>query len=321
MFEPSDDDEDDENGMSIFDLAGMRACDDDEPAASSSATAICVACDETAPPAAWHDLFSTGAADYEADSDCEALPSPPPPAIETLPAHRKDKRGSYDRSQGKGKKVKWAARVQRHCESIESGALAASRPCDPSMPERCPNSCRCCQQIATHSLLEEAAIESFGDAVTTQNWANVTPNHLAVRCDPMWIKVENPLFSPPLTVCVRPSTIGPHVGDGLFVGDISLAAGLLLGYFQEGSQCMTREQFLLKYPDQIATHVAQIGSQYLDGTLSIWGKMNRAPRGMRNNVRLGQNGSLRISRTVHPFSELFLAYGNAYRIVPLPTSH
>ena len=99
MFEPSDDDEDDEGGMSIFDLPGMRASDDDEPAASSTAATICGQCDETAPPA-WHDLFSTGAADSEADSDCDALQSPSPPAMEPLPARRKDMRGSYDRSDG-----------------------------------------------------------------------------------------------------------------------------------------------------------------------------------------------------------------------------
>ena len=320
MFEPSDDDEDDENGMSIFDLTGMRASYDDERAASSTAATICGQCDETAPPA-WHDLFSTGAADSEAESDCDVVPSPSPPAMEPLPARRKDMRGSYDRSDGKGKRPKWAAHVQRHCESIESGVLASSRPCDPNMPERCPNSCRCCQQMATHSLLEEVAIESFGEAVKTQDWAYVTPNHVAVRCNPMWIEVENPLFSPPLRVCVRPSTIGPHAGDGLFVDDVFIPPRRVIGYFQDGSQRMTPEHFFRKYPNGKATHVALFCGQYFDGTHSVWGKMNRAPSKGQLNVRLRRNGSLVTCKPVYPFSELFLAYGNAYRIVPFPTSH
>lgn len=133
------------------------------------------------------------------------------------------------------------------------------------------------------------------------------------------IVLDNPAFTPPLTLSVLPSTIGPHAGNGLFIGDLFLGKKRLLGFFQEGSQCLTREQFLRKYPHGKATHVALIRGQYLDGTDSVWGKMNRAPHGKRNNVRLCQNGSLRTSRPVYPFSELFLSYGSSYRIVPLPS--
>ena len=324
MFEASDDSDVDDENAGLFALAGVRsdaASMLDSSTRSCVSSAYCRPCD-SAPQHDLHALFTVGAGDYaDESSDCESLPPGSPPAAEEreeAAPHCKERRGTYDRSDGKGNKMKWDLRVQRHWESIQDGSLAAKVHCETSKPQRCMNNCQCTKLFATRSLLEELAIDSFGEAVAEQDWASITPNQVACR---RAIERENPAFSPPLLLSVRPSTIGPHVGDGLFVGDISLAAGLLLGYFQEGSQCMTREQFLLKYPDQIATHVAQIGSQYLDGTLSIWGKMNRAPRGKRNNVRLGQNGSLRISRTVHPFSELFLAYGNAYRIVPLPTSH
>lgn len=115
-------------------------------------------------------------------------------------------------------------------------------------------------------------------------------------------------------VRVRPSTI-PHAGDGLFVGDVFIEKDCLIGDFKDGSQCMTRAQFFSKYPDGKGTHVALILGQYFDGTDSVWGKMNRAQTGKHNNVRLQQDGGLRTSRPVSPFSELFLSYGNSYRIV------
>ena len=83
----------------------------------------------------------------------------------------------------------------------------------------------------------------------------------------------------------------------------------------------TPEHFFRKYPNGKATHVALFCGQYFDGTHSVWGKMNRAPSKGQLNVRLRRNGSLVTCKTVYPFSELFLAYGNAYRIVPLQTSH
>ena len=137
------------------------------------------------------------------------------------------------------------------------------------------------------------------------------------------IVLDNPAFAPPLKLSVLPSTIGPHAGNGLFIGDLFIGKKRLLGFFQEGSQCLTREQFFRKYPHGKATHVALIGGQYFDGSRSVWGKMNRAPygTGTANNVRLHKNGSLRTSRPVYPFSELFLSYGSSYRIVPLPSCH
>ena len=116
---------------------------------------------------------------------------------------------------------------------------------------------------------------------------------------------------------MRPSTI-PHAGDGLFVGDVFIEKDSLIGDFKEGCQCLTRAQFFRKYPHGKATHVALIGGQYFDGSLSVWGKMNRAPSGTGtpNNVKLQQDGGLRTSRPVTPFSdELFMSYGNSYRIV------
>ena len=167
---------------------------------------------------------------------------------------------------------------------------------------------------ARTGLLEFTAAEkvcSLSNAIFCRTAAFVSQSSEIVR--------DNPAFSPPLTLSVLPSTIGPHAGNGLFIGDLFLGKKRLLGFFQEGSQCLTREQFFRKYPHGKATHVALIRGQYLDGTDSVWGKMNRGPHGKRNNVRLCQNGSLRTSRPVYPFSELFLSYGSSYRIVPLPS--
>ena len=165
---------------------------------------------------------------------------------------------------------------------------------------------------ARTGLLEFTAAEkvcSLSNAIFCRTAAFVSQSSEIMR--------DNPAFSPPLTLSVLPSTIGPHAGNGLFIGDLFLGKKRLLGFFQEGSQCLTREQFFRKYPHGKATHVSLIGGQYFDGSRSVWGKMNRAPSGTGtpNNVKLQQDGGLRTSRPVSPFSELFLSYGNSYRIV------
>jgi len=76
-------------------------------------------------------------------------------------------------------------------------------------------------------------------------------------------------------------------------------------------------QLLEMRANNTATHVAQVGKKLFnapDTSRTIAGMVNRAPKGMRNNLKLTKTGKLKARLPVKTGKELFLAYGPAYRL-------
>ena len=116
-------------------------------------------------------------------------------------------------------------------------------------------------------------------------------------------------------VSVGQSTIA-NAGRGLFARD-DLRKNDIVGDYTHGTRAMTREMFQSHYPDGRASHVALIQNTYYDasdGNRSVAGMANRASGPLKNNAKINKNGKLVITRNIRKGNEIFLSYGNSYRI-------
>lgn len=115
---------------------------------------------------------------------------------------------------------------------------------------------------------------------------------------------------------VRPSNI-PNAGRGLFA-KTTLRKGDVVADYKLGTEPLTAAQFLARYPNRRATHVALVHGTYYDARdahKSVAGMANRAPSGGRNNARINGNGRLEITaKTVPSGREILLSYGAGYRL-------
>ena len=89
-----------------------------------------------------------------------------------------DRRGKYDRSEGKGNRRRWTEHVKAHMQSVYDGSLAALSRC---VKKNCPLDGACNRSVGTINVLKNVAAESFGLAALEADWANTTRNHEAVR--------------------------------------------------------------------------------------------------------------------------------------------
>jgi hypothetical protein len=113
-------------------------------------------------------------------------------------------------------------------------------------------------------------------------------------------------------VQVRPSSVS---GRGLFARTPIRRGDVVADY--NFADTLTPDEYQNKRRAGKATHVALVRGKYLDASdtaRTIAGMANRAPRGTRNSLKLTQTGKLRATRNVRAGDELFLAYGNAFRM-------
>ena len=84
-----------------------------------------------------------------------------------------------------------------------------------------------------------------------------------------------------------------------------------------GTKRLTAAEFRQKYTSARATHVWKHprGAYYdaVDGSKSIAGMANRAPRGGRNNAKIKASGRLVTTRAVRANEELLVSYGGGFR--------
>ena len=127
-------------------------------------------------PQGFH-MFSTDVHDMNFDDDLPCAAEEP--AAPQLPLERRDgeRRGKYDRSNGRGDRKKWSVYVQEHMSSIDDGSLTVAKRCG----KECPNDGRCNEVVGSIATLKTVAAESFGTAVLQADWAAITQNHSAVQ--------------------------------------------------------------------------------------------------------------------------------------------
>ena len=114
------------------------------------------------------------------------------------------------------------------------------------------------------------------------------------------------------SVRVAPSNVA---GRGLFAKQ-NIKKGEILADFTHAAEISQAELKQMR-AQGTATHVAQVGKKLYNGNdpkRTVAGMANRAPKGQRNNLQLTKTGKLRASQPVKAGKELFLAYGNAYRL-------
>jgi hypothetical protein len=103
-----------------------------------------------------------------------------PPAAGSESNHTvTDRRGTYDRSGGKGIRLPWKTHVQQHVEPIITGNLSVLVD-KATCTSNCPTSGKCMEAIGTIQKLKVCAAESFGEAALAKQWENITSNHTAV---------------------------------------------------------------------------------------------------------------------------------------------
>ena len=115
-------------------------------------------------------------------------------------------------------------------------------------------------------------------------------------------------------VQVKPSNIS---GRGLFAKG-AIRKGQVVGDYTKGTAVLSHSEFTSKYPTGRATHVFrhQNGLYFdaTDGTKSVAGFANRAPRGKRNNARITGGGKLTTLRAIKDGEEILVGYGPGFRI-------
>jgi hypothetical protein len=113
---------------------------------------------------------------------------------------------------------------------------------------------------------------------------------------------------------VGPSNIA---GRGLFAKE-AIRKNAVVSDYTLGTEPLTAAQFHAKYPSGRATHVwRHPGGTYfdaIDGSKSIAGMANRAPRGGRNNAKITGGGKLKATRAIRRGEELTVGYGPAFRV-------
>ena len=118
-------------------------------------------------------------------------------------------------------------------------------------------------------------------------------------------KIQTPPF-----LEVKPSTI-PNAGRGLFT-KVPLKKGTVWGDYTVGTEKLTRQEFLARYPSGRATHVALVRGHYYDATRSFVGMANRKPG--KNNSRIKETGSMVTTKNVPAGGELLIPYGSGFKI-------
>ena len=101
--------------------------------------------------------------------------------LESTPRERRDGRGKYDRSSGKGTRQAWKPYVQKHMQIACSGNVSSWLADEKRMCGKdCPQGGSCIEAVGNVRTLKVCAAESFGDAALLQDWESITPNHGAV---------------------------------------------------------------------------------------------------------------------------------------------
>lgn len=92
----------------------------------------------------------------------------------TLPKPRLH-RGKHTRTAAMGKRGKWLTHVQAHMKEVRSGTLLGKAACSLSCTHKA------CNELVDLRVAKLCAEESFGTAVTTDDWPRIRRNHQAVK--------------------------------------------------------------------------------------------------------------------------------------------
>lgn len=112
---------------------------------------------------------------------------------------------------------------------------------------------------------------------------------------------------------VRASNI-PCAGEGAFAAR-NIDAGEFIDDYRHGSLRLSAGEFAARYPSGRATHVwTADGRVYYDAQHARCGKLNRAPRGGRNNARILKSGRIIATRRINCGDEILVAYGRGYNV-------
>ena len=82
-------------------------------------------------------------------------------------------RGTYSRSDGKGRSEAWKPHVERYAQALANGTLLTSGECD---VKRCPNNGTCSKMLSI-SIVEREAVASFGENIVVpgaRDWSQIT---------------------------------------------------------------------------------------------------------------------------------------------------
>jgi hypothetical protein len=164
--------------IALMSVCGGASDDDFE----ASAAAFRAEGDRRAPARMQHDSAKH---DIEVSDESSCDGCCPTPSMPT--ARRRDGRGKYDRSDGKGSRMAWKPFVQKHMEAVTTGNISAwlaDAKC--ACNKDCPQFGKCIEAVGTIRTLKICAAESFGEAALSQDWERITPNHAATAA---WFKL------------------------------------------------------------------------------------------------------------------------------------
>ena len=103
-----------------------------------------------------------------------------------------------------------------------------------------------------------------------------------------------------------------NAGRGLFARK-DIKNKEVFGNYKLGTIKMTENEYQNKYPNNEATHVAQIGNYYYDAKNPKKSVAGMANTSKRNNSKINNNGKLVAKLNINQGKEIFLAYGKSYR--------
>ena len=140
--------------IALMSVCGGASDDDFE----ASAAAFRAEGDRRAPARMQHDSAKH---DIEVSDESSCDGCCPTPSMPT--ARRRDGRGKYDRSDGKGSRMAWKPFVQKHMEAVTTGNISAwlaDAKC--ACNKDCPQFGKCIEVVGTIRTLKVCAAESFG---------------------------------------------------------------------------------------------------------------------------------------------------------------
>ena len=111
----------------------------------------------------------------------------------------------------------------------------------------------------------------------------------------------------------------PDAGRGFFYTK-QLRRGDTIGDCTIAIVDQSEDEFLASYPDARATHTSKIKDRYNAAlgegarTQNGIGMANRAPRGRKNNAKILASGRVVATQGTPPEREIFLAYGQGFKI-------
>ena len=110
-----------------------------------------------------------------------------------------------------------------------------------------------------------------------------------------------------------------NAGQGLYSsrafrrGEKLLSYKYLNGRCGELTESLSHEEFLLRYPNGLATHVFLYKGKYLDGEQgALAAKINTKPGSQ--NCRFNSAGNVIATKKINSGDELYASYGRAYKL-------